>query len=171
MIGTLLKRLSYKGEKSCLTLSYSGFNFSFEEKLNKNIDYNGLEFNVASDVRGDVILLVAQYGKRIGYLYLGATVTTMYKLTNSVDEIYFTCIIKNKRNQDILCFRQFLLPAYYINALVETLNDLPPVSDNYIEVMNESRKPTLDTCKKILSNSTEKSCFEVKNAFVRMIST
>lgn len=119
-------------------------------------NYDSWEPCLSAAVLDNVILLVARFGNCIGHLYLGATVNTMYELYQSLEQkngIDFICVITDKKKRYVQYMHRFFLREELVNKMLEALNTFSPVSDEYMDNMNESRQPHELVCKQMLEKT------------------
>lgn len=136
-------------------LSSIGLQFHMSEITEKE-KYDTWELSLTAAVHDNVILLVAKFGDCIGYLYLGATVNTMYTLHDSLEKkrgMDFICVVTDKRNRYVQYMRRFFLQEELVKGMLGALNTFSPVTDRYMNDMNESRQPHEFICKKMLEES------------------
>lgn len=117
------------------------------------------DLELSAEVLDNVILLVARFGDCIGYLYLGATVNTMYKLYQSLgknNELHFICVVTDKKKRYVQYMRRFFLKEELVKVLLGALNTFLPVTEEYMANMNESRQPHELICKKMLEKAVIK---------------
>lgn len=93
------------------------------------------ELCLSAAVLDNVILLTARFGNCIEYLYLGATVNTMYELYQSLEQkngIDFICVITDKKKRYVQYMHRFFLREGIVKGLLCVLNTFSPVTDEYI---------------------------------------
>lgn len=132
-------------------LSPVGLQFHISEDNVKG-KYDRWELCISVTALDNMILLIARFGNCIGYLYLGATVKTMYKLFQTFEEkngLDFICVITDKKKRYVQYMRRFFLKEEFMKDMQRTLKSFSPVTDEFMDDMNDSRSPQEFLCEQL----------------------